>query len=317
MAKQHFQRIFEKNITRITPGVMFLRTPFSCTITGINIWIGGSNEFQSQIFNLRKNGVAQFSGSDRLIIPAGETSIEKTGLSISITKGDQLSIDLDALSITGVPAPISLQITVDDGLPDPLSTEQIQDMLATFLTAGTGQSISYNDGANSLTISNTGEILTTEQLQDAVAAFLENGTNITLTYDDSGNVLTIASSGGGGGSVPIEIGVAASDETTNLAAGTAKVIFRSPAGFTLTEARASLSTASSSGEVEINIKKNGTTIFGSEKLTIDQGEKTSTTAATPADLEITDFDDDDEIQIDLDGAGTGATGLKIWLIGTR
>jgi hypothetical protein len=38
-----------------------------------------------------------------------------------------------------------------------------------------------------------------EQIQDIVAAFLVAGTGITLTYDDAGNVETIASSGGGGG----------------------------------------------------------------------------------------------------------------------
>jgi hypothetical protein len=47
------------------------------------------------------------------------------------------------------------------------------------------------------------------------------------------------------------------------------------------------------------------------------GEKTSTTAATPAVISDSALADDAEITIDIDGAGTGAKGLKVYLIGTR
>lgn len=117
---------------------------------------------------------------------------------------------------------------------------------------------------------------------------------------------------------PIEIGVACSDELTAITTGTAKLIFRAPCAFKLSEVRATLSTVSSSGNPEINIKKNGTTIF-STNLTIDSGEKTSKTAATAYALSSTPttFADDDEIQIDIVTAGTGAKGLKVWFIGNR
>lgn len=41
--------------------------------------------------------------------------------------------------------------------------------------------------------------LTTEEVQDAVAAMLAEGTNITLTYNDGAGTLTIDAAGGGGG----------------------------------------------------------------------------------------------------------------------
>ena len=41
-------------------------------------------------------------------------------------------------------------------------------------------------------------IPTTEEIQDLIAAFLVAGTNVTLTYNDAGNALTIAATGGGG-----------------------------------------------------------------------------------------------------------------------
>lgn len=109
---------------------------------------------------------------------------------------------------------------------------------------------------------------------------------------------------------------AVSDETTALTAGTEKITFRLPAYTLIGLPRASLSTASSSGAVEIDINKGGSTIF-STTLTIDQSEKTSTTAATPAVVSDPDIADDDEITVDIVDEGTGAKGLKITLFVVR
>jgi hypothetical protein len=55
-----------------------------------------------------------------------------------------------------------------------------------------------------------------------------------------------------------------------------------PYDFTVTAVRASLTSARSSGNIfTVDINESGTTIL-STKLTIDNGEKTSTTAATAA-----------------------------------
>ena len=114
-------------------------------------------------------------------------------------------------------------------------------------------------------------------------------------------------------SANVYLTVALSDETTSITTGTAKVTFRAPHAMTLYQIpRASLATASTSGIPEIDINKNGTTIFGT-RLTIDANEKTSVTAATPAVLSTTTFADDDEITMDIDVAGTGAKGLKVTL----
>jgi hypothetical protein len=115
---------------------------------------------------------------------------------------------------------------------------------------------------------------------------------------------------------PQSITVACSDETTNLTTGTAKVTFRMPYAFTLTDVRASLSTAQTAGSIfTVDINEGGTTIL-STKLTIDNSEKTSTTAATPPVISDTSLADDAEITIDIDQVGTaGAKGLKVTLIG--
>lgn len=112
------------------------------------------------------------------------------------------------------------------------------------------------------------------------------------------------------------IGIACSDETTALTTGTAKVTFRMPYAMTLTAVRATLSTAQTGGTIfTVDINEAGATIL-STKLTIDNGEKTSTTAATAAVMSDTALADDAEITIDIDQIGDGtAKGLKIWLIG--
>lgn len=111
------------------------------------------------------------------------------------------------------------------------------------------------------------------------------------------------------------MGVAASDETTVITAGAAKVTFRMPSAVTLTAVRANVSTASSSGVVTVGINQNGVSILSTD-ITIDENEKTSVTADIPPVISTSALTDDAEITVDIDTAGTGAIGLKIWLIGT-
>jgi hypothetical protein len=119
-------------------------------------------------------------------------------------------------------------------------------------------------------------------------------------------------------SSPIEIQVACSDETTALTTGSAKITFRTPCAMTVTAVRASLTTAQTSGSIfTVDINEGGTSIL-STKLTIDNTELTSTTAATPPVISDAALADDAQITIDIDQIGDGtAKGLKVTIIGTR
>ena len=112
------------------------------------------------------------------------------------------------------------------------------------------------------------------------------------------------------------VAIAVSDELTPLAATAIQATFRVPWAFTLTDVRASLTTAQASGTIfTVDINDSGTTVL-STKLTIDNTEKTSTTAAAAAVISDTALADDAEITIDIDQIGNGtATGLKVYLIG--
>ena len=108
-----------------------------------------------------------------------------------------------------------------------------------------------------------------------------------------------------------------SDETTAVTAAPAKKTFRMPCALTVTAIFASLSTAQTSGNIfTVDINDGGTTIL-STKLTIDNTEKISTTAATPAVISDTALAQYAEITIDVDQVGDGtAKGLKVYIIGT-
>lgn len=112
--------------------------------------------------------------------------------------------------------------------------------------------------------------------------------------------------------------VACSDETTALTTGVAKVTFRVPYAFTLLTSgvRGSLTTAQASGSIfTVDVNVNGSSIL-STKLTIDNTEKTSVTAATQPVISNVSIPDDAEVTIDIDQVGaSGATGLKVSLIG--
>jgi hypothetical protein len=119
-----------------------------------------------------------------------------------------------------------------------------------------------------------------------------------------------------GQAAPAVFIIAISDETTAITSGTAKTTFRMPYAMTLTSVRASLTTAQASGSLfTIDINKNGSSIL-STKITIDNSEKSSTSALTQPVISDSTLADDNEISIDVDQIGDGsAKGCKVTLIG--
>lgn len=115
-----------------------------------------------------------------------------------------------------------------------------------------------------------------------------------------------------------DIGVAVSDEITPLTTGAAKITFRTPYAMTLTDVRASVNVAPTGSNLIVDINNSGATIL-STKISIDVGEKTSTTASTPPVISGASLADDSEITIDIDqiGSSVSGKGLKVWLIGTK
>ena len=112
--------------------------------------------------------------------------------------------------------------------------------------------------------------------------------------------------------------IACSDETSAITTGTAKVTFRMPWAATLVAVKAGLTTAPTGAAFIADINKGGTTVL-STKLSVDAGEKTSYTAATPAVISVSAFAIDDEVTIDFDQVGStiAGAGVKLTLFFTR
>lgn len=92
-----------------------------------------------------------------------------------------------------------------------------------------------------------------------------------------------------------------------------------PFAMDLTAVKASVNTASAGQTITVDINEGGSTIL-STKLTIDAGEKTSSTAATAAVISDAALADNAEITFDIDQVGTSGNegkGLKVTLYGYR
>jgi hypothetical protein len=111
--------------------------------------------------------------------------------------------------------------------------------------------------------------------------------------------------------------IAAGDEETALTVAAGKVTFRMPYAYTLTDIRASVTTAPTGASVIADVAMNGTSIMTTNKLEIEASEKSTEAATTQPALTTTALTDDAEITIDVDqiGSAIAGAGLKIYLIG--
>ena len=144
---------------------------------------------------------------------------------------------------------------------------------------------------------------------------------ITITGSDD----TVGAGGGGGGSGAAGQGDAApqlehfeipiTDKTTALATGTPAYDFEVGYDFQLTRVGARLGTVQSSGTAAtFDIKANGTSIL-STKITIDNNEKSSRTAATQPVISAPSLNAGHLLTFPIDAVGTGGKGASIILIG--
>lgn len=118
--------------------------------------------------------------------------------------------------------------------------------------------------------------------------------------------------------IPAELLLPCSDESTSLTTGAAKLTFRMPYAMNVTEVRASVNTAPTGADIEVDINDAGFSIL-STVITIEDSEKSSLTALTQPVISHNLLADDAEITIDIDQVGStiAGKGLKVVIIGTR
>jgi hypothetical protein len=143
---------------------------------------------------------------------------------------------------------------------------------------------------------------------------------IALNEQEQGTVLNnplFVSLGANGRLIEIEILVG--DGRDSITAGAAQAKIKMPCSMVLTGVKAVLQRwKSESGAIVLDINKAGVSIL-STKLSIDQDEQSSETAAVPAVVSDRILSESDEITVDIDTAaapGVGfAMGLRVYLIG--
>ena len=180
--------------------------------------------------------------------------------------------------------------------------------------SGTWQGTAIADAyiANDLTLA--GATIGTSDITLKQSAGPTNTDEGTIEWDTDDDLLTIGDGTNTRKFSDIDtIIVAASDESTALTTGTAKVTFRMPNyATTLVAVRAGVGTAPTGSVLTVDINESGTTVL-STKITIDAGEKTSVTAATPPVISDSALAADAEITIDIDTVGStvAGAGLKV------
>jgi hypothetical protein len=151
-----------------------------------------------------------------------------------------------------------------------------------------------------------------------------NGPTVEATGGDTDIDLALVSKGTGivkanGVNVLLEsLEVFASDLSTALTTGTGKGVFFMPYAMTVTEVFAGLATPQTSGSTfTVDLNEAGSTIL-STKITIDNTEDTSLTAATPPVISDGALAKGAKITIDIDQIGNGtAKGLVVVITGVR
>lgn len=146
-----------------------------------------------------------------------------------------------------------------------------------------------------------------------VGGELSSSFPIMCIYD--GTRFHIAGGLGGGGSSAQWLAPMAADQGATITVGANKFSFRLHA-CTVTNVRASLVTASSSGNVVFDVNDDGVSIFGAQKLQIDQGATTSVGASASPTISNPTIAFDSIVTVDIDSAGTAAKGWAVYLQAT-
>jgi len=233
---------------------------------------------------------------------------------------------------TGTTTPASFYLDEAGLTPgtNPLVSDSAGIFVPAFVDGGTTYRIKCTNSDGSSTFydvdpviisgSGGGGTYTDEQARDAIGAALREGAGVAITVSDGSDTITIGVDETDPSAIKLteSFVVVCSDQSTALTAGSGKITFRMPYAFTMTAIRASLKTAQTSGSIfTVDVNEGGTSLL-STKLTIDNTEKTSTTAATPVVISDSSIADDAEITVDIDQVGDGtAIGLVVTLIGHR
>ena len=179
------------------------------------------------------------------------------------------------------------------------------------MSGGSGGSAT---GATGVSLTTKGDLLTFDTAETRLPVGLVNGQVLTVNAATADGIEWAVTSA----HKPTQSFITAcSDETTDLTTGI-KSYWRTPYNFTISQVRASVTTAPTGANITVDILQNGVSIL-TTNITIDATEKTSTTAAIPPVILTSALTDDSIITIDIDtiGSTNSGQGLKVTIIGNE
>ena len=151
-------------------------------VTGGKLTVNDGNVALSNFQGLQDAVRAAFSAGTGIAYNSSTGAIAATGSADTTGNAATATALETARTIHGVSF---------DGTANIDLTEQVQDTVGGLLVAGTNMSLSYDDAANTLTISSSGK--TQEEVEDIVGAMFSSNTEtgITVTYQDSDGTLDL------------------------------------------------------------------------------------------------------------------------------
>ena len=150
--------------------------------SGAQIKVNGSQVTAADLSGFSASARSLFSGGTGISYNSSTGQISATGSADTTGNAGTATALETARTIHGVSF---------DGTANIDLTEPVQDTVNGLLVAGTNMSLSYNDSANTLTISSSGK--TQEEVEDIVGAMFSSNTEtgINVTYQDSDGTLDL------------------------------------------------------------------------------------------------------------------------------
>lgn len=192
------------------------------------------------------------------------------------------------------------------------------------INIGSGGGSGGGSGVSSAWGGITGTLAAQADLKAALDAKADDGAELTATWGQIAGSISnqedLLAFLGGGGVPGVELVVyqLGSDNISAVAAaGPGRDYIRPTADFTIVGWLATVFKPSNAEHVRFDVNVNGLSIFNTNKIRIDTGEKSSATAAVVAEGLYINVHAHSEITVDIDTSDVGATGWRLTLYGIR
>lgn len=192
------------------------------------------------------------------------------------------------------------------------------------INIGSGGGSGGGSGVSSAWGGITGTLAAQADLKAALDAKADDGAELTATWGQiAGSISSQADLMAylGGGGVPgvevVAFQFGSDDIDAAVTAGPRRDYVRPTMDFTIVGWLATVFRPSTTTAMQFDVNVNGLSVFNTDKIKIDANEKSSSTAATPAEGLYINVHAFSEVTIDVDAAGANAGGWRLTVYGIR